>query len=50
MKNVLYAFTLATLLLASAPALSRGQTEKIEISGASLATPLEITDAAVLAA
>jgi len=48
MKNVLYAFTLATLLLASAPTLSKGQTERIEISGAGLATPLEITDAAIL--
>jgi hypothetical protein len=48
MKNVLYAFRLATLLLASAPALSKGQTERIEISGAGLATPLEITDSAIL--
>lgn len=48
MKHVLYAFTLATLVLASAPASSKGQTERIEISGASLATLLEITDAAIL--
>ena len=48
MKNVVYAFTLATLVLASAPASPKGQTVRIEISGASLATPLEITDAAIL--
>lgn len=49
MKSVLYAFALATLVLASAPASPKTQTVSIEISGASLATPLEITDAAILA-
>jgi hypothetical protein len=39
MKNVVYAFTLATLVLASAPASPKGQTVRIEISGASLAMP-----------
>ena len=48
MKNALHAFALAALVLASAPASPKGQTVRIEISGASLVTPLEITDAAIL--
>jgi hypothetical protein len=48
MKTVLCGFAVAALALASAPASPKSQTIKIEISGASLATPLEITDAGIL--
>jgi len=48
MKNVLCAFALAALALASAPASPKSQTIRLEISGASLAKPLEVTDAAIL--
>jgi hypothetical protein len=48
MKNLLSALALVALVFASAPASSKTRTIRIEISGAPLATPLEITEATIL--
>jgi hypothetical protein len=42
MKKVLHALTLAAVFAASAPAWSKSDTFRIEITGAGLTTPLEI--------
>jgi hypothetical protein len=48
MKNILSALALVALVLVSAPASSKTQTIRIEIGGAFLGRPLEITDSAIL--
>jgi hypothetical protein len=42
MKKILHALTLVALIAVSAPAWSKGETFRIEITGADLATPLTI--------
>ncbi len=48
MKYGLCALALAALAVASEPASAKSQTIRIQISGASLAAPLEIEDTAIL--